>query len=128
MKKLLTTLLFTILFLTGKSQNLIGVSLRDCYKTLDEKGFIINRGYTEQNIFYLSASDNESVRIYYFTNNNICAYFAISYPGFTYTDIKAVLNKAGYWQIGDLFYTNDYKAKIVYLNDYSCFFVLVELR
>lgn len=126
MKKLLTTLLLSIIFLTtGKAQNLIGSSLRDAHKILDEKGYIIQKGYTDDNVYYITAADNESVRIYYFSSNNICVMFAISYKGFTYTEIKQILNKAGYWQVNDQFYTNDYKATIIYMNEYECYFVVV---
>ena len=128
MKKLIITLLLSIIFLTTKAQNLIGNSARDVYKSLNEKGYIIQKGYTDENIFYISASDNESIRIYYFSNNNICVFFALSYKGFTYQEITNALDKAGYWQVKNIFYTNDYKATIVYMNEYDCYFVVVVPR
>ena len=126
MKKIIFTLLFSLFTILGYSQNFIGNSTRDINKSLDEKGFILGQGYTDDGVFYITGSDKESVRIYYFAKNNVCYMYALSYIGYTYANIKEALKSVGYWEsTNGNFYTDRYQASIVWFNEYSCYFVII---
>ena len=67
MKKIIATAVMILIGLASYSQNLIGESFRDVKKTMNEKGFILREGYTDESkVYYLLAYDNAEIRVYYF--------------------------------------------------------------
>lgn len=125
MRKIFITLLLTLFFCSTKAQNLIGFSYEDAWLNLNQKEYIVSNNYTDDNILFISATDNESVRFYYFSKDDICVIYALSYPNLNLIQIKRGLLDAGYRPFGNEFYKDEFKANIVYLDEYSCYFVIV---
>lgn len=127
MKNLILTISLLLTSVVSYSQNLIGSSLRDVNKELDSKGFIINQGWTNDGLYYTSGADKQTFRIYYFTKQNICFMYAISFFGLTYRENEALLLSTGYWKSSNQdYYVNDnYMATIIWMHEYQEYFITI---
>lgn len=121
MKKILLLVLLSILPIWVFSQNFIGYSIKDVWEYFDSRGYIIQKGWTDDGkYFYLSASDKERSKVYYFTESNICFLFSIVFYDISRSDIIKILNSIGYKQISsDEFINDDTRCNIIFLDDHG---------
>ena len=104
----------------------IGYSLKDVSQSLDQKGFIVKKGWTTDNVFYITGKDQESLRIYYFTKNNVCVMYALTYFNWTLNDIEQSLVSTGYVKNQDgHYYDQMHKATAVWLSEYEAYFIII---
>jgi len=130
MKKIIATAAMILIGLASYSQNLIGQSFRDVKKEMNEKGFILTEGYTDENkIYYLLAYDNNETRVYYFSSANICIVYEYSPKGVPRATMEKGLFNAGYHKNLNGDYDNEnYTAIISYSADIKRWVVTMILR
>lgn len=112
MKKLLLVIVMMIVSATLNAQNLIGHSWSDVYQNMDSYGHIINKGVTDDNIQYIMASDNGTIRLYYFTPNNLCYLYIYAVNAATFEQHEKALIDEGYVRMGFKFYKGEFSAEI----------------
>lgn len=113
MKKLL--ILFMLVSINTFAQNLIGSSYKTVRESMLQQGYSINTKSVEGSTdFYLSATDNETIKLYMFESNNTC----VAYSYFTSDGdpdiIDLALKKAGYYYYDNKYYSGNQIATIVY--------------
>jgi len=112
MKKLLLVIVMMIVSVTLNAQNLIGHSWSDVYQNMDSYGHIINKGVTDDNTQYIMASDNGTIRLYYFTPNNLCYLYVYAVKNTTFEQHEKALFDEGYVRMGSKFYKGEFSAEI----------------
>ncbi len=117
MKSLNFKILF-ILLLSISTQSIgqifLDYSLKDVKSYLDEEGLIITDGWTEEDsssFYYVSGSDKESSRFYYFDRYNKCVVYVYT-TELTDYDANKYLIDNGYYKIGEVYYNTKYKVRI----------------
>ena len=129
MKKITITITMILIGLASYSQNLIGDSFRDVKKAMNDNGYKLEEGYTDDKIYYLLASDKSSFKGYYFTDANICNSYVVCHYGYTYGETETVLNNAKYYKNsnGD-FISGVYIARIKYLPESKEWYVIITYK
>lgn len=117
MKKLI--LLFILLFISKftYSQNAIGDSWSDVMKMLNDEGYIVNYGMTESKTKYITGVDDGKIRIYYFTDNNMCFCYVLIVENSTQEVYRQSLLESGYSFVGGKYYKQIYEAEIMWLDN-----------
>lgn len=130
MKKIIATTVMILIGLASYSQNLIGESFRDVKKTMNEKGFILREGYTDESkIYYLLAYDNAEIRVYYFNASNTCIVYEYSPKNVLRATMEQGLFNAGYHKNTNGDYDSEnYTAMISYSQDNKSWVVTMILR
>ena len=112
MKKLLLVIVMMIVSVTSNAQNLIGHSWSDVYQNMDSNGYIINKGVTKDNVQCIMASENGTIRLYYFTPNNLCYLYVYAVKNTTFEQYEKALFDEGYVRMGTKFYKEEFSAEI----------------
>jgi hypothetical protein len=112
MKKLLLVIVMMIVSVTSNAQNLIGHSWSDVYQNMDSNGHIINKGVTKDNVQCIMAIDNGTIRLYYFTPNNLCYLYVYAVKNTTFEQYEKYLFDEGYVRMGTKFYKGEFSAEI----------------
>lgn len=117
-KRLIIGVLFIVsLTSSSQAQVMLGYSVKDVKNILDEEGYIVKTGYTtDDNIFYITASDNLLYRIYYFSPENECRSYILFIDDTKEALIKYLIDQ-DYYKVGDTFYNAKYKVTINYNAD-----------
>lgn len=115
MKKLFTLFSFILLSHFSFSQNAIGYSWSDVNKMVKQEGFIVDYGQTKNKISYISGSDNGKIRIYYFTDNNVCFSYVLIIENADFNLYRESLIENGYVGVGGKYYKDNYVAEIVWM-------------
>lgn len=121
-------LFFVLYSIVGYCQNGLGSSVRDVRELLINEGYIKTEGYTDKNVFYITGYDNNSLRIFYFNDNNLCVYFVFSIKDATYDDYERGLFNNKYVRMGNKYYSNDYVAEIVYDKEYGIYLTKINFK
>ena len=118
-----------VIGLSAQSQNFIGYSFRDIKGEMDRKGYILNEGYDKDGDYYLAARTSNEYKVYYFTNNNICAAYLYTLKNVSFSDYEQSLFIIGYTKYPDgKYYSEKYVAKIEYDSEYHCWYVIMWLK
>jgi hypothetical protein len=130
MKKLIFLLLIIGTMVTkSNAQNFLGFSFYDIRDEMNLKGYSINVDRTENGYKCLTATTHNQMRLYFFDDNNNCIRYVYSIEGATYKILEDALRSNDYTKYSDgSFYTSQYKADIVYLDQYKNWFVVTDKR
>jgi len=130
MKKLIFLLLIIGTMVTkSNAQNFLGFSFYDIRDEMNLKGYSINVDRTENGFKCLTATTHNQMRLYFFDDNNNCIRYVYSIEGATYKILEDALRSNDYTKYSDgSFYTSQYKADIVYLDQYKNWFVVTDKR
>jgi len=130
MKKLIFLLLIIGTMVTkSNAQNFLGFSFYDIRDEMNLKGYSINVDRTENGYKCLTATTHNQMRLYFFDDNNNCIRYVYSIEGATYKILEDALRNNDYTKYSDgSFYTSQYKADIVYLDEYKNWFVVTDKR
>lgn len=104
MKKIYLFLML-ILGLSSQAQNLIGYSFSDVKKEMNK--YTIEDGYTDYNVCYLMAYDDDRLNVYYFSDNNKCVAYKYTIYKYTLADLENELSSDGYVLYKDKTYRNN---------------------
>ena len=128
MKKYILILFLLLFSNTSFSQNMIGESWSDVMKMVKENGLIIDYGETEGNIRYISGMDKGRVRIYYFTDNNLCFSYGLIVDNGTYEIYRRSLIENGYVSLGNRFYKDKFVADIVWVKEEEMYVLILNSK
>ena len=130
MKKLIFLLLIIGTMVTKtNAQNFLGFSLYDIRDEMTFKGYSINIDRTNTGTKCLTATTSNQLRLYYFDDYNDCVRYVYSIEGATYKLLEDALRSNDYVKYSDgSFYTSQFKADIVYLDNYKTWVVVTDKR
>ena len=130
MKRILILLLIIVAMVTkSNAQNFLGYSFYDIRDEMTYKGYSINVDRTTAGTKYLMATTHNQMRVYYFDSYNNCIRYLYTIDGATYKILEDALRNNDYTKYSDgSFYTSQYKADIVYLDEYKNWFVVTDKR
>ena len=97
-------------------------------KMVKENGLIIDYGETEGNIRYISGMDKGRVRIYYFTDNNLCFSYGLIVDNGTYEIYRRSLIENGYVSLGNRFYKDKFVADIVWVKEEEMYVLIFNYK
>ena len=112
----------------SQSQNCLGLSFRDTKEIVSNKGFQLNEGTTDDNIYYLTASDSHQIAFYYFNSNNVCMLYIYCVYESTLLGIENSLFNLGYIKSGSIYYNDKYQTQIIYDSDYKQYFIKTNFK
>lgn len=130
MKRILILLLIIAAMVTkSNAQNFLGYSFYDIKDEMILKGYSISVDRTDAGTKYLTATTHNQMRVYYFDSYNNCIRYLYTIDGATYKILEDALNSNGYTKYSDgYYYTNDYKADIVYVDSFKNWVVVTDKR
>jgi hypothetical protein len=115
MKKLIFTLGLVLLSFYSFSQNALGYSYSDIKKLMINEGHIIDEGFTSKdNTKYINGYGSNTIRLYFFTENNICFFYVFCVKGANFSNYEKSLLDDGFKRLNDKYYKGQYIANIFY--------------
>lgn len=115
MKKFILTIFFVLTTIYCQSQIALGYSFNDVKTMMTTAGHILDEGVTEKdNIRYITAYGSELMRLYFFTENNVCFLYVYAVKNSTYRDHEQVILKEGYRVVKDGYVNDQYFVRIFY--------------
>ena len=115
MKKFILTLSLILLSFYSFSQNALGYSYNDVKTLMINNGHIIDEGYTsDDNTRYINGYDSNIIRLYFFTESNICFLYIICVKGANFSNYEKSLLNEGFKRLNNKYYKEQYVANIFY--------------
>lgn len=116
-KKIFIGVLFLFLTVSSQAQNMLGYSVKDVRKNLNDEGVIVNSGYTmPDSIYYISGQESEILRVYYFDFSNKCIMYLAYIDSPKDQIIKSLIDN-NYHKTGEFYYKEDHKVRVLYHED-----------
>jgi hypothetical protein len=116
-KKIFIGVLFLFLTVSSQAQNMLGYSVKDVRKNLNDEGVIVNSGYTDKDsIYYISGQESKVLRVYYFDPSNKCIMY-LAFIDSPKEQLVKYLIDDNYYKTGEYYYKEDHKVRIFYDED-----------